>query len=286
MSANVSFLLGYGGYCRMNLRTEMPSVIQNQNNAAWVTVPLLSGSYDRSMQVPMQSTFSTPLDGSKRTKIRTGMGVYNYSGNMSFEMSTELVPMLINENMFKRLSFLDIEMSDGEGLLRIPGAVWSSFGIQADAGGIIQGNISFLSCNGYKHDIKVFDPNPSITLDDPNSEPYWKYGGKCIQSFQLNFSRSIMPVYLNEKNWIGPSYIRVGLLDVSLSVTCWEQWFDHASIRLGEKTITFNSASFMSSRGYQVAGINGEGMKTYTNTALGIEGDGDLFVISSQGSTP
>lgn len=280
MSADVSFLLGYGGYCRMNLRTETPSVIQNQNDTAWVTVPLLSGSYDRSMQVPMQSTFSAPLDGSKRTKIRTGMGVYNYSGNMSFEMSTELVPVLINENMFKRLSFLDIEMSDGEGLLRIPGAVWSSFGIQADAGGIIQGNISFLSCNGYNHDIEVLEPNSDVALDDSNIEPYWKYGGEGIQSFQLNFSRSIMPVYLNEKNWIGPSYIRVGLLDVSLSVTCWERWFDHASIRLGEKTITFNSASFMSSRGYQVAGINGEGMKTYTNTALGIEGDGDLFVIS------
>lgn len=280
MSADVSFLLGYGGYCRMNLRTEMPSVIQNQNDSDWVTVPLLSGSYDRSMQVPMQSTFATPLDGSKRTKIRTGMGVYNYSGNMSFEMSTELVPMLIDENMFKRLSFLDIEMSDGEGLLRIPGAVWSSFGIQADAGGIIQSNISFLSCNGYQHDIEVFDPDPSVALNDPNIEPYWKYGGEGIQSFQLDFSRSIMPVYLNEKNWIGPSYIRVGLVDVSLSVTCWERWFDHASIRLGEKTITFNSASFMSSRGYQVAGINGEGMKTYTNTALGIEGDGDLFVIS------
>lgn len=82
-------------------------------SSAWVTVPLLSGNYDRSMQVPMQSTFAAPLDDSKRTKIRTGMGVYNYSGNMSFEMSTELVPVLINENMFKRLSFLDIEMSDG-----------------------------------------------------------------------------------------------------------------------------------------------------------------------------
>jgi len=69
-------------------------------------------------------------------------------------------------------------------------------------------------------------------------------------------------------------------MDVALAVTCWEKWFDHASLKLGSKTLTFNAASFMSSRGYQIAGISGEGLKTYTNTAVGLDGDGDLFTIT------
>lgn len=286
MSADVSFLLGYGGYCKINLRagdTEpiVPLSSDGTSINPGIIVPLLSGNYDRSMQVPMQSTYSTPLDGSKRSKIRTGMGVFSYSGNLAFEMSTELCDLLLNENLFKRRSFLDIEMCDGEGTLNIPGAVWSSFGIQAEAGGLIQGNISFLSCNGFQHEIKVGTPKKgSLNTESYNLEPYWKYGGEGIQGFQLNFSRNVTPVYLNEKTWIGPSYLRVGLMDVALAVTCWEKWFDHTSLKLGSKTLTFNAASFMSSRGYQIAGINGEGLKTYTNTAVGLDSDGDLFTIT------
>lgn len=278
MSADVSFLLGYGGYCKIGLRAgNNVSSIPTHFNPT-VTVPLLSGNYDRAMNVPMQNTFSTPPNSSKRNKIRTGTGVYSYSGAISFEMTKELCSELITENLFKRRSFLDIEMCDGEGVIRIPGAVWNSFGLQADMGGIVVGNLSFMSCNNYDNDISVLPPE-EYSLDDFNLEPYWQWGNEGVQSFSINFSRTAAPIYLNERNWIGPTYIRVGLMDVSASITCWERWFMHSSIKLGEKSIVFNRNSFLSSKGYQIAGNNGEGSKTYNIEASGTDSNEDIFEI-------
>lgn len=276
MSADVSFLLGYGGYCKLKVRADesmLPSVFSTDT-----VVPLLSGSYDRTMQVPMQNTFSVPADSSPRNKIRTGTGVYSFSGNLSFEMTKDLCRDLVSNNFFKRRSFLDIEMNDGEGKLQIPGAIWNSFNVQVDAGGIVQGAIAFLSCNAFQDDINVLYGTDYVNKD-MKIEPYWQYGNEGIQSFQINFSRTATPVYLNEHEWIGPTYIRVGLLDVAASITCWESWFIHSSIRLGSQRIVFNNNSFLSSKAYQISGIANEGLKTYNINALGIDGNEDLFEI-------
>ena len=66
-----------------------------------------------------------------------------------------------------------------------------------------------------------------------------------------------------------------------MSITCWEKWFDHNSIVLGNKTLSFQDGAFQNFRSYQFAGMGGEGLKTYTNNAVGLSGDGDLFVIKN-----
>lgn len=285
MSADVGFLLGYGGFCTLQLRYgSAAGAVSGGTASQRIKVPLLSGNYDRTMQVPMQSTFSTPLNEKARGRIRTGTGIYAYSGAVNFELSDELRDLIFASHggFFQRCSFLDIVLCDGQGQIEIPGAVWSSFSLQGDVGGIIQGNISFQSCNRYQHEININAENSPGTKYAvlPELEPYWKYGGEGLQSFQLSISRTVSPVYLNEKHWIGPSYLRVGLMDASFGVTCWEKWFEHNSIRLGTKTLTFNTASFQNARDYQFAGINGEGVKTYTNNASSLAGDKDLFTIS------
>jgi hypothetical protein len=58
-------------------------------------------------------------------------------------------------DFFKRNAFLDIELCDGEGTIHVPGAVWNSLNISGAVGGIINGSISFMSCNGYCHDITM-----------------------------------------------------------------------------------------------------------------------------------
>ena len=287
MNPNVSFLLGYGGYAKIRLRNGNCSQPEypNDEEETYNTVPILTGNYDRSMTVPLQSTFHTKLDSNKGGKIRTGVGVYSFSGQISFELSDTLRDVIFDSTLkfFARNAFLDLELCDGEGKISIPGAVWNSFDLRGSVGGIINGSISFMSCNSYNEDITVTDFNGEenpIDEESLNLEPYWQYGGEGIQDFQLSLSRSVTPVYLNEKKWIGPSYLRVGLMDASLSVTCWEKWFDHSSIVLGNKTLTFNEGSFQNAKSYQFAGINGEGMKTYTKNAVSMKGDGDLFVIA------
>ena len=283
-NANIGFLLGYGSFCTMKLRSgeNSGSTGGGEYTSALLKVPLLSGNYDRNMTVPLQSTFSTPLDGSKKGKIRTGCGVYSYAGAINFELSDELSGILFGEfGFFDRRSFLDITLCDGEGQIEIPGAVWNSFTLAGEVGNIIQCSISFQSCNGYRHEIAVAPPGTEADYSQlPELEPYWKYGGEGLQGFQLSISRAVTPTYLNEIDWIGPSYLRVGHMDASFSVTCWEKWFEHNSIILGKRLLTFNSSSFHGSRGYQFAGINGEGMKTYTNNAASLGGDKELFSLA------
>ena len=56
------------------------------------------------------------------------MGVYSYSGSISFELSDTLRNLIFDTklNFFKRNAFLDIELCDGEGSILITGAVWNS----------------------------------------------------------------------------------------------------------------------------------------------------------------
>ena len=73
-------------------------------------------------------------------------------------------------------------------------------------------------------------------------------------------------------------------MDASLSITCWEKWFDHNSIVLDNKTLSFHEGAFQNSHSYQFAGIGGEGLKTYTNNAVSLSDDGDLFEIVQNNS--
>lgn len=283
--ADVGFLLGYGSFCEIGLRygTEAGSLAGGEASKT-VRVPLLNASYDRARNVPTQGIFNTQLNESKGGRFRTGVGVYSYSGNLSFEMTDELRNLFFQEDygFFQRRSFLDIKLCDGEGQIYIPGAVWSSFSLNGDVGAAINGSISFSSCNGYEFDIEVGSPAPSESYDTfPELEPYWTYGGEGVQSFSLTFNRTVTPCYLNESVWVGPTYLRVGLMDVSFAITCWEKWFEHNSLVLGNKVLHFTNKSFLSQKSYQFAGMSGEGMKTYTNNSTSIRGDGDLFTLGT-----
>ncbi len=282
--ADVGFLLGYGSFCEIQLRHGGKSGSLSGGTASERTrVPLLNASYERSRTVPTQGTYYTGLDESRGGRFRTGTGVYSYSGNLSFEMTDELRDLLFSADysFFQRRSFMDILLCDGEGQISIPGAVWNSFSVTADTGAPINASIGFMSCNGYEFDIAVKPPSAGMTYGTfPKLEPYWTYGNEGVQNFILSFSRSVTPCYLNESRWTGPTYLRVGLMDVSFEITCWERWFEHNSLVLGDRTLRFTARSFLGQKGYSFAGMSGEGMKTYTNNSASIRGDGDLFTIT------
>lgn len=292
---NVGFLLGYGSFCEMKLRYgSSAGSLSGGTESKVVRVPMTSANYDRSRQVPTQGVFNVPLDDAVAGgHFRSGVGVYSYSGTMSFELTDEIRDLIFDKSygFFKRRSFLDLRLFDGEGLIEIPGCVWNTFSVEGEVGNPIRSSLGFMSCNGYKFDIEVKkdkkDPDgtseSTITSQEyetfPQLQPYWNYGGEGVQSFTLSFNRGTNPCYLNEPKWTGPTYIRVGFMDVGFEITCWEKWFEHNSIVLGDRTLKFNAISFLSQKSYQFAGMSGEGTKTYTNTANSVRGDGDLFTI-------
>lgn len=277
---STGFVLGYGSWCRMRLRYGASSNLSGGTATGYYTVLMTGGNYTRTMTVPTQRTFSTPFSSEKRGVIRSGMGVYAYAGSLSFDLTNSVSSMILSQGFFTRNSFLDLILCDGEGRITLPGCVWNSLSISANPNALVTCSLGFLSCNGYRHDIIVDDaPTGDMDLGSPELAPYWKYGGEGMQGFSLNISRSVTPMYLNQRNWIGPSYLRVGHMNVSFSVTCWQKWFDHREIVLGSKKIVFNASAFQNERSYTFGSAEGESSKTYTNTAVSLNSYSELFSI-------
>lgn len=281
MPADTTYLMGYGSWAVMRLRhgDDEPNISGSFSNAGTIILPLLSADYSKSMNVPTATTYDTPLSTSTRSTIRTGSGVQSYSGSVNFELTRSLSLLVFQNSFMVRRNFLDMRLCDGEARIDVEGAVWSNFSINGSAGEIIGSSLSFSSCNGFKNNIQVEEkPQAPGDFDDlPDLEPYWQYGAEGAESFSLSFSRSVQPVYLNEDSWKGPSYLRVGVLEVDFQITCWEKWFDHLSVALGKRKIVFNSSAFVSQRGYNFSGLNGNGTKSYSVTALGKDGADQIF---------
>lgn len=283
MSADTTYLMGYGSWAKMRCRNgnNEPNISSSFGNNDGIILPLLSANYSKSSNVPTFNTYDTPLNSSTRSTVRLSSGTNSYSGSLNFEMSRNLGEIMFQESFMKRRSFLDIMLCDGEAKIKVEGAVWSSLSISGSAGQIVNCNLSFNSCNAFKEDIQVLDrSNAPDDFDDlPDVEPYWQYGAPGVESFSLSFSRGVSPVYLNEPTWKGPTYLKVGMLEVDFQITCWEKWFEHTSIALGNRKITFNSSAFVSQRSYDFSGLQGNGTKSYTLNALGKDGDDQIFAF-------
>lgn len=274
------FLLGYGGWASMTLRSGAGAGSLRGGKASnKIYLSCTGGEYSRSHTAPMLRPLSAPWNTEDRAPIRIGFGVWSYTGSIDFEMDNAAAGVLLDDAFFYRQNFLDFELCDGKAQLKIPGAVWDSATITATPGKLVTGSLSFASCNGYEAEIEPDDathPN----LDFKNLEPYWSYGAEGVEHFSLNFTRDVSPVYLNEHHWCGPTYLRVGNLTVKLDITCWQTWFDHLSIRLGSKKITFNDNSFQATRAYRLGGRE-ESTKTYSLTAVAAKSTGPLFTLSN-----
>ena len=79
-------------------------------------------------------------------------------------------------------------------------------------------------------------------------------------------------------DWLTPSYMRVGILDVELNINCLEKWFDLSEITLGSKTLTFNN-DFVVNNNWQFSGMSGEGVKSFTIKGSNSATD-DVFTLS------
>lgn len=306
--ANTDFLIGHGGYCYFTPYVLETASLQpkqsNEDGSSGFYIPLLDGSYSKSMAVPIKSTFSTPYDTTEKLKFRTGTGSCSFSGSMNMELSTEMRDVVFNadHSFFYRNSVFDVELCDGEYKLNLKQCVWSSLSLNVNARALPTLQIQFQCCNNYENDIAITnapkfqqeatyvsdseqasDDEGVQALDYPMLEPYWTYGAEGVTNFTLSFNRAVQPVYLNMVSdisqattyYIGPTYLRVGLMDVQLNISCWQKWFDHKSLRLGNKIIIFDKSVFNSSKEYSLSGIDGNSTKSYTLSATG-------FIIADQ----
>lgn len=298
MSTDTTYVMGYGSWAlaRFRVGDSEPNIGDDElEEEDCMILPMVSADYSRSQNVATMTPFDVDVltgQSYSRSTFRIGSGTYSYSGNLNLEMSKGLTDLIFTSDfLFSRRNFIDLRLCDGEKVMNIDGAVWSSLSLNVQANQLISCSLGFSTCNSFKQDIKdiITDYDGIIpeNFDGDETlvelEPYWQFGNPHVESFSLSVNRNVTPVYLNESSWKGPSYLRVGLLEVSMSITCWDVWFDSMEIALGySKKMTFNSSAFLSQRQYSFAGIEGNGVKTYSLNALGTQGASSLFSISSR----
>jgi len=100
---------------------------------------------------------------------------------------------------------------------------WQNINIQCNASALIDVSISFQSTNGGLSDLTKIQFNEELLYNDSEYDliPYWETGVENMASFQLQFERNLVPVYLNNKI-LTPLYLRPGVLNVSFNTVFYK----------------------------------------------------------------
>ena len=128
---------------------------------------------------------------------------------------------------------------------------------------------------------------------------YWETGVSelgTLESFTLGFSRNVSPVYHNNKLYT-PTYLKVGRIDVTASLTCLDYYnddtfeFDKESLgsNVGDGvTIWVNESHYVkfrqnvfSSQTYNISGMSEIGTKVYEINSLSKNIKDNIFTIGT-----
>lgn len=246
---DTSFVLGYGGFARINE----------------TFVPYTNASVQRQQNVVFQNTYHVPFSDEARSRIRMNKGTFQFSGNISFELTNNSINQILTDTFLSRKSFFDLFLHDGEKSILMTKNMWNSITINSSVNAIPNCSISFVSLNGFNEQIKTdttFGFNELTTDDEPLR--YWQTGNSnsLIQSFSVTFNRDVTSVFLNNQLRT-PSYLRAGIIDCSMNVSCIDEWFDNASLKIGGKTIKLLN-EYAQSQNWEFVGNNDVGLKSRT----------------------
>lgn len=301
MAIDTGFIVGYGGWCGMTQPTNARyrEVIGTERTVSGLKILHVTGaSLVRTMNVPTAQPYFLPLDGSDssngrsyqeaRSPIRAGFGTYAYSGEMSFELSNAVVDMISNStsssygSFFKRSSIFHVQFFDGMKTCTMFNCAWNGFSISGQPNSLVTAVINFQSNNGYSEGLHVLNEDVKKTYKFNANDllvPYWQTGSDDFIDFTMSFDRPVNPVYLNNTLNV-PSYLFVGMLDVSLNVTSMDFFGSHtmATIKIGRKRISLNKSILINAQ-YSMSSLSDAGLKSYTWTSISATPDRSVFKV-------
>lgn len=275
------YVMGYGGYCLMTTR-------RGEKPYSTVALPMTGGSYSRTVSNATARSFSFETEGGM---IRTGDRVLSFGGSFSFDATAAVMQALFARDspFFTRECVLDFVACDGNDSVSIPDCVWSGFSLAASPNGLVQSSVQFNSTNGRKRLIDVSKAKYGTKGYEHSLEPYWSYGEEGVVGFDIQFSRGVTPMYLNEPLWSGPSYFLVGYLDASLNVECFafRKW-DGSKRRIaigktekGMRHVVFGKSWIETESGLNFTDISGMSSSKYGYSAQTFDEE-PLFTITEQ----
>ena len=230
-------------------------------------VLITGGSLSKSLTIPFVNPYDTPVTKEDRIKIKMGDGTYAFSGNISFDMSLGAVEGLISETFVKRNYEFEIKIGDGYRGYSLNKCKFDSLSFSASAGSLFTGSISFQSTEDFTDNTNGPEKRYLFNKENIDSQlvKYWHTGASGVESFTINISQPLSPVYLNVED-MKPQYLRAGLWDISFEINAWDDWHEHKELKLGKrklKIITGESTSW----NYNYGGLTETGAHSHTYTA-------------------
>ena len=297
------YLPGYAGYGKLESASGGVYVkdLNGTSSPTGIPISLLNGSVVRNLQIPTTSSYYLNLnesidysgnddiisgsgeegnDGNDNSspkdvasKIRMGFGTYSFNGNITFELTRNALSSIFTSGFFARKYLFNLYMSDGSQSLSIKNNVWNSVTFNYAAQQIPTCSIGFYSNNGGMDDLNITETPINNGMDD-ELIPYWEAGmnGAEIESLNVTFSRNVSNIYLNNDLKV-PTYMRVGIIEMSLNITCFDTSLDDGLCIYFDKDTYLkipNSTleDVIQNKTYNISGLNSAGMRNFVITGI------------------
>lgn len=270
------FKVGYNGWVKIKKHLSGTSYYNGVFPTDGTMLQVTSASLTRQRNLPTVTSYYLPFNDNTndaKSQILLGLGTYNFSGELSFELTNGSLKEFLNDDFLKRNSFFSMSFFDGERGCKTTNCVWSNIQIQCSPGNLVNVSMSYLCNNGYRDDFQIIDSdeNNELTYDETDLlVPYWTCGHDEFQEFSIGFERSVTPVYLNGDLNVA-SYLRPGLVTINLSATTIEQvdaWDSIMDIHFGTNHGIRLLKSRLISSQYNMSSMSDTGAKTYTWQSL------------------
>lgn len=286
---DTQYRLGYGSWCGVSdLHANYKSSCATSVNKY---VQATSASVTKSFSVPTMNSYYLPNSGvvnTAKSSIRLGYGTCAFNGQISFQLTKDILDFLLPTfdsgkytGIFSPLNLFDVLFFDGQKRCSIGNCMWTSISINCQPGALVTASISFQSNNNFKQDLQITSTDGGASYDPEKFKliPYWQTGDDDMIQFQLSFERNVIPVYLNN-DYVTPSYLRPGLINLNLSATYLEQKkkFSDIEIKIDNKIISFDTL-MLQNHVYNISNMQSQGEKTYQWNAINLNQTKPIFVI-------
>ena len=267
MAKTTQIKLGYGGGAFINVTGDGKST-----EDSWCYIMINSGSLTRNTTVPSFTAYNMTLDYDNSFNVREdvvlGEGLVNFSGSLNFALTKKSLTKLFDEKFLTRNNIFDLFINDGRTSVRMDTCYWNSFSIFGNPRQILTASLQFLSTNNQNPE---FNLSREVNVSDALSKSYfedefikyWQTGAPNVESFNLNFTREITPVYLNT-NYRCPAYMRIGKLSINGNVSSWVDWIETKYINIANKQLKLNSFILLDSTSFNFDGIDDTGKYNYS----------------------
>ena len=237
-------------------------------------VLITSGSFNTSPSPSFLEMLDIPPNNDSRSRVLHADGVEAYGGNISFDLTMAAMSVLSLSKLLMRGYVFDVGIDDGEDAFLMEDCSLTSLSLGGSAGGLLTASLNFVSVNEAQSSILV--DNDFIRDTDPPLG-YWYSGNTDVRDWSFGMNQAVTPMYVN-RDEVVPRYLKVGLIDFSLSVTTYEAIQAHTVINIATSAFTLTGVT--TSEGYSFGGMTELGTYSHQfDTAASIVvGSGDTII--------